>query len=117
MTDLLSSLGRKLARARAQMGLTQEQAASAIGVSREELSYYENGRREISLAKLARLADLYGYGIDHFLSASGPALDRDIAVAFRAETVSEDDLEIIAWAKKLVIDAHMLDRLLMEGRS
>ncbi|MGI6132625.1 MAG: helix-turn-helix domain-containing protein, partial [Bacillota bacterium] len=48
----------RLRDARKRMGVTQEQVARLLGVKRSEVSYYETGRRPISLGKLARLATL-----------------------------------------------------------
>lgn len=112
MPELADLVGERLRRARESAGLTQQQAASIVGITREELSYHENGRREISLGRLARLANLYGYTVDYFLRDEDSSPESHVAIAFRAENVSEPDLEVIAWAKKLVVEAHELDCLL-----
>jgi transcriptional regulator with XRE-family HTH domain len=114
VSELATAIGARLKKAREGMGLTQEQVANVLGVTRVEVSYYENGRREISLGKLARLATLYGYNAEYFLRAEDAA-DNDVAIAFRAEELSSDDLEIVAWARGLVSDMARLDALLKEG--
>lgn len=114
MKEIMGPVGMKLRDARERMGLTQEQVARLLGVKRSEVSYYETGRRLISLGKLARLAALYGYPVDYFLRTDG-ADASEVAVAFRAEDLSDEDLEIVTWAKGLIADIAELDAVL-KGR-
>jgi transcriptional regulator with XRE-family HTH domain len=113
LKEIMTPMGIRLKNARERMGLTQDQVARLIDVNRVEISYYETGSREISLGKLAQLANLYGCSVDYFLSVD----DSDasgVAVAFRAENLSDQDLEIVAWARGLVSDMAVLDDVLKE---
>lgn len=114
MKEIMECVGMKLRDARERMGVTQEQVARLLGVKRSEVSYYETGRRPISLGKLARLATLYGYPVDYFLRTDDPDVG-EVAVAFRAEDLADEDLEIVAWAKGLIADIAELDAVL-KGR-
>lgn len=111
MNDINVIIGARLREARVRMGLTQRQAASLVNITREELSYYETGRRDISLGKLARLAALYGYSMDHFLKGDAHN-ESEVAVAFRASDLCDDDMEIVAWARRLISDIAALDAVL-----
>lgn len=62
----LGALGRRLAAARENAGLSQEQAASAVGLPRSALSLIESGARALSTLELAGLAKLYNRAIGHF---------------------------------------------------
>ena len=115
MKEIMGPVGMKLRDARERMGLTQEQVARLLGVKRSEVSYYETGRRPISLGKLARLATLYGYPVDYFLRPDAAGAG-EVAVAFRAQDLSDEDLEIVAWAKGLIADIAELDAAL-KGRA
>jgi transcriptional regulator with XRE-family HTH domain len=55
----LSGIGDRLRRARERVGLSQEAAAQAVGLSRVILAYYETGARQPSLTALTALAGLY----------------------------------------------------------
>lgn len=63
----LVAVGKKLAAARENAGLSQEQAAKAIGIPRSALSLIETGDRTLSTLELAGLAKLYGRPIIEFL--------------------------------------------------
>ena len=51
-------LARRLRAAREAAGLTQDQAASALGIARPGIAQLEKGRRSISGLELDRLAAL-----------------------------------------------------------
>lgn len=107
-------IGHRLREARERMGMTQEQAARAVGILREQLSYFETGKRAIDLVTLIRLSELYGYAIGHFLAA--PAKDRDLpTVCFRAEELNEADNAVLAWLQRFARNLHMLNGLLGEA--
>lgn len=107
---MFTSIGKKLAMARNRLGMTQEDAAKKVGISREQLSYYENSRREISLSTLAKLATLYGHSLEYFLGSVQE--DEPIAVVSTGDNISESDKEVIEWAKRFVIEANELECLL-----
>lgn len=107
---MLTGIGKKLAMARDRLGMTQEDAAKEVGISREQLSYYENSRREISLSTLAKLAALYGHSLEYFLGLVQE--DEPLTVVSTEDNISESDREIIEWAKSFVIEANELECLL-----
>ena len=55
-----------LARARAKRGLTQLQAAVAVGVDPQMIARWERGDTQINAAHLKLLADLYEFPLDAF---------------------------------------------------
>ncbi len=66
-------LGDALALARQRAGLSQEEAAEAVGLNRVVLSYYESGRRQPSLGTLLGLSRLYGLSLAALLEGlEGP---------------------------------------------
>ena len=56
--------GELLRRVRKQRGLTIEEAAESVGISRQSLSNYERGVREPSLKILITMSDLYQISLD-----------------------------------------------------
>ncbi len=111
-------IGERLKQARERAGLTQDQVAKSLGVLREQVSYFENGRREIDLVTLFRLADLYGYSAAHFLLGQRARPGEDLSIAFRAGELGEEDLEVVAWVQRFARNLALLDELLqpVDGR-
>lgn len=63
----MTCLAARLKNLRTQKGLTQTQAASAIGVTRSVISLYENEMRQPSPDIIIALARLYGVTTDYLL--------------------------------------------------
>lgn len=59
--------GQKLREARTKAGLTQENVAQQLGVSRQTMSNWENNRSYPDLASVLKLSDLYGLSVDEML--------------------------------------------------
>ena len=71
---------------RISLGLTQEQAATAAGLSRRTLSDFENGGGKISLANLNRLLRATGLELATREASGRPTLD-ELADRYRGEEV------------------------------
>ncbi|NUX98885.1 helix-turn-helix domain-containing protein [Paraburkholderia youngii] len=95
-------LGRALAAARADAGLTQEQVAEHLGVFVETVSRFERGANWPTVPRLLQLAELYGVPVSTLLQrGSGRAVDVSIEIAEQLERLSNDDR---AWVGSLVRD-------------
>src|SRR5574337_237949 len=80
-------LGKRLKAARENAGLTQEEVAQELGISRGALAQLEGGMRPPNSLQLAKLAELYGREIGDFLRADYQEVQRDaVAALFRADT-------------------------------
>ena len=101
VNSMLMLIGKKLREARKKSDLNQSQVAELIGINKAQLSYYETATREINLNILEKLANLYGYKIDYFVTGS-EVKDPEIQIAFRGEKLCTKDLETITWTKNFL---------------
>ena len=53
---------------RKERNLNQQKVAMDLHISRESLSYYENGKREPSLAMLVALSDYFNVSINYLIT-------------------------------------------------
>ncbi|MDE5992225.1 MAG: helix-turn-helix domain-containing protein [Oscillospiraceae bacterium] len=60
-------IGNKIKKARMQSGLTQEEAAEALGVSRQTISNWENGKTYPDIVSVVKMSDLYNISLDRLL--------------------------------------------------
>lgn len=60
-------IGSKLKQARQSVGLTQEQVAEQVGVSRQTMSSWENNKSYPDIVSVIRLSDLYNLSLDELL--------------------------------------------------
>jgi transcriptional regulator with XRE-family HTH domain len=63
-------IGRNLKKLRMLSGMTQAEAASAIGVTFQQVQKYESGANRLPLAALLRLKALYGVPYDLFFDGT-----------------------------------------------
>jgi transcriptional regulator with XRE-family HTH domain len=60
-------MGARIAQARKERGLTQQQLADALGVSQQTLAHYEVGRVGVGAPMLPRLSELLDLSFDEIL--------------------------------------------------
>ncbi|MBQ7434006.1 MAG: helix-turn-helix transcriptional regulator [Lachnospiraceae bacterium] len=60
-------IGKKIRNARTEAKLTQEQAAEALGVSRQTISNWENEKSYPDIVSVVKMSDLYSVSLDHLL--------------------------------------------------
>jgi len=79
-----TELSRRIRAAREACGLTQEQVAEYLDVSRPAVVQIEQGNRAVSSLELDRLAHMFGRDIREFVAESFGGVDA-LAAVFRAE--------------------------------
>ena len=93
-------IGRKLQRAREEIGLSQEELARHLGYTQPSLSNYELGKRRLYLADLEKICKILKKPITYFLE------DQDLNHG------SEESLAGILkeqYLKEILLDARDLD--------
>ena len=63
----LQSIGKKLAMLRKEKGLSQQDIAEALNISRSSITQMEAGKRNISILEFLKLADILQFSPDTFL--------------------------------------------------
>lgn len=67
---------QKIKELRTQKGLSQEQVAEAIGVSRPTYGAIETGKQTLDVEEVQKLARLFGVGVDELLSGNIPNIEK-----------------------------------------
>lgn len=97
-------IGLNIKALREKMGLTQNALAQYLGTSREQVGYYEIGKRSMPSAQLSKLANLFCMNEYDFYEEDLQSKSINIAFAFRANELQAQDLESIAQFKKIVLN-------------
>lgn len=71
--EFMLSLGNRIRKSRDLAGLTQEQLAEAIGVTRSSIAQYESGEKEPTVHHFADVAVALGVSADYLLG-----IERDL---------------------------------------
>ena len=58
-------INEKIKNARVQAHLTQEDAADKLGVSRQTMSNWENGKTYPDIVSVVKMSDIYHVSLDH----------------------------------------------------
>lgn len=95
-------LGANIRALRKKQNLTQDELANYLGILREQISYYENGSREVPLEHLEKLANLFGVELIELLENEDKQFQANLALAFRADEYSNINLESLARVKKII---------------
>lgn len=95
-------LGANIKALRKKQNFTQEELGNYLGVLREQISYYENGSREVPLEHLEKLANLFGVELIELLENEENQFQANLAFAFRADEYTNTDLESLARVKKII---------------
>jgi len=105
-------VGRNIKAIREKMGYTQEVLADYLGITREEVSYYENGNRTVPSKIITKIAGLFA--IDEFdLFEEDDVLSKiNLALAFRADHLNGEDLKTIASFKSIAMNYLKMNKTL-----
>lgn len=93
-------LGKKLRQARQEAGLTQEQAAERLFVSRQTISNWENEKTYPDITSVVRLSDLYSISLDELLKGDSKMLEH---LEESTDLVKSNQKLILAAAVNVVI--------------
>lgn len=87
-------LAERLRESREYLGLSQDDAALALGISRPAITLIESGGRKVEAVELGKLATLYGKSTQWLLSGKESAEEAKLAFLARAiHGLSEADLD------------------------
>lgn len=87
-------LARRLREAREFVGLSQDEVALALGISRPAVTNIEAGTRKVEAVELETLASLYGRTVQFLLNGEEKAVDTRLAFLARAtQGLTERDIE------------------------
>lgn len=86
--------------------------ADYLGInSRELISYYENGEREIPFNILEQCSNLFGIELVDFFEEDENKLNAHLHFAFRADQIHPDDLRAISDFKKIINNYKRMKRI------
>ncbi|WP_404995379.1 helix-turn-helix domain-containing protein [Cupriavidus pauculus] len=88
------ALAQRLREAREYVGLSQEDVAATLGISRPAVTNIEAGVRKVEAVELDKLSQLYGQTVAYLLTGESSKTDARVAFLARAtQGLSEQDLE------------------------
>lgn len=98
----MPSTGLIMKSLREKFGYVQEKVADFLGISRELVSMYETGEREVPIEMLEKLSDLFCVDTEAFFADNPEEAMAQVAFAFRKDEFDPQDLNEIASFGKIV---------------
>ncbi|MCF8012344.1 MAG: helix-turn-helix domain-containing protein [Clostridiales bacterium] len=105
-------VGKRFNELRNMSGFTQGQVAEYLQVDQSYISKCEKNERQFSVDILEKAADLFGCSIDDFTNEDSNF--SPLSIAFRAKSVTAEDLETIAAMNKIALNLRYMEDLLEE---
>jgi transcriptional regulator with XRE-family HTH domain len=100
---LVRAVGQAIASRRADVGLSQEKVAEALGISREAVSRMETGVAVPTVVRLAELAEIFNCGIEELLTdASNRKTDQAKRIVELLEGLTDEKRETLMGVIKQV---------------
>ena len=100
MRSDVMEIGSKLKNARINSGLTQEQVAEKIQVSRQTISNWENEKSYPDIISVINLSDLYNISLDELLKGDADMISH---LAESTDTVSSNKKLLSAIAINVIL--------------
>ena len=89
-------IGERIQRYRKQAGLSQEQLAAQLSVSRQAVSKWETGESMPDLAKVVQMSELFGVSTDALLKGETPPEPADASPAAPLENSARRRVGLLA---------------------
>lgn len=93
-TDIRKAMGRRLARVRRALGLTQAQIVASVGVSVTGWSAWEGGRNTINFVQLAKVAQRRGFDTNYVSTGDLSGVPKKLADKIEAMEMREASVPV-----------------------
>ena len=97
-----ANIGGNIKLFRDKIGISQFELADYCGIKREVLSYYETGKREVSMLHLEKIAEFLNINVETFFEEDPKEIKPEFELTFRANELSATDFESISYFKRVV---------------
>lgn len=109
------TVGDNLRNIRKSLGMTQGEAASALGISGSTISKIELGKRNVNSTELARIANLYHKTVSELLIPDDSQEQDNSAMRFRAKGMLKEDRMQVSEFRDLCKRYSVLERRVYES--
>lgn len=92
-------IGSMIRIARKTVGLSQMELAEKIGISYQQVQKYEKGVSEISISRLAQIADALNIPVNRFITGDEPVAVSESKSLYG--TLSDDEIELLRLFRKI----------------
>lgn len=100
------AMAQRLREAREYVGLSQDEVAEALNLSRPAVTNMESGQRKVEATELQKMSTMYGRTVDYFLNGDELAAESQVAFLARAlHGLTASDMEELGRFAKFLRNA------------
>lgn len=89
---------QRLVYLREQKGISQQELADNLNITRQSLSLYEKAERTINIELLAKIADFFNVSTDYLMGRTDiPSMNEDIQTACKVTGLSDEAIKNLKW--------------------
>ncbi len=104
--SLVKAVGQAIATRRIETGLSQENVAERLGITREAVSRIETGAAVPTVVRLAEFAEIFDCGIEELLTeASNRKLDQARKITELIEGLTDKNREMLLGVIRQIVEA------------
>ena len=92
-------IGNLIRISRKTVGLSQMELAERVGISYQQIQKYEKGVSEISISRLAQIADALNMPVNRFISGDEPLAVSESRSLYG--TLNDDEIELLKLFRKI----------------
>ena len=109
--DSTEIIGTNIKEYRKALGYNQDHLANYLSISREQISNYELGKRDVPYENMEKLCSLFGIELEELLEENIDIKKANLSFAFRSNG-TDSDIKAIADFKKIVLNYIKIDTLI-----
>ncbi|NLP30936.1 MAG: helix-turn-helix transcriptional regulator [Clostridiales bacterium] len=112
--DNFKQVGKNISLAMEKRGITQQQLADRLGISKQVMSKIINGEKAINVAELSQIATLLGSSADDLLSIKNNYQEHMPEFVFMGAINNEEAQRNTDLLRNAIDEIHLLEGLLNE---
>ncbi|MBP3041493.1 helix-turn-helix transcriptional regulator [Bacillaceae bacterium Marseille-Q3522] len=107
-------VGKNISNAIAERGITQQQLANELGISKQVMSKIINGKKAINVAELSQIASILGSTTDSLLFVESGTINHEPGLAFMGAIHDDEARHNVELLRNAIDQIHLLEDLTNE---
>lgn len=106
-----SQVGKNISNVMTQRGMTQQNLADKLGISKQVMSKIIKGNKAINVTELSQIASILGNTTDSLLTVESNAITREPGLAFMGMIKDEETRTKVELLRNAIDQIHLLEEM------
>lgn len=109
-----TQVGKNISNVMTQRGMTQQNLADKLGISKQVMSKIIKGNKAINVAELSQIASILGSTTDSLLTVESSTINHEPGLAFMGMIKDDETRAKVELLRNAIDQIHMLEELANE---